>query len=359
MMYFGYSILLEWPDMKKMMQATMTMSIGVQVLARFNLYFLEPVTAPKCHELVVKFFESCDNFDQKRKKLLATYTRRLRFLFKVILALHAFCQFFPFCMSFFNFVVSGKTVPPIPAFAPFIDRHSIAGYFFNIFLQLVISVELYLGNPAGDCTYVLIVTHLKPRVDMLGCDLKDFEKFLSVNKEKLDENKEVIKGKLTNLINRHREILEFHEIFEVFISKQFFVLITINIYVICSSGISLLTSDYSIAIGIAILYPIQIFFVCTMGSFVRHQHQRLNQFLWEFKWYQLPVCYQKNYLFFMLNAQKPINLELLFIGVIDMELYTNVRKFYYEIQEFLASLLSQVINLIYSYFMIMWNMLED
>lgn len=97
-----------------------------------------------------------------------------------------------------------------------------------------------------------------------------------------------------------------------------------NIYVICTSGISLLTSEYSVAIGILTLYPIQIFFVCTMGSFVRHQHQRLNDFLWQFKWYKLSVCHQKIYLFFMLNAQKPLKLELLFIGDIDMELYTNV-----------------------------------
>lgn len=328
-LYFGFSISLEFPDMKKMMQATMTMTLGVQVVIRLILYLFNANQTYELHESIKQFYEVCDGFNRKRKNLLVILSKRLKIIFVVIFASHAFCQFFPFCISLFKLAWKGEKVPPIPAFVPGIDRDSIAGFSVNTFLQLFISLMLYQGNPAADCTYLLFVTHLKPCVDMFSCDLSDLEELLLSDEGKKQENLKIIKEKLRNLIEKHLEILNFFEILVKFINKQFFVLITFNIYVICSSGISLLTSDYSIAIGIALLYPIQIFFVCAMGSFVRHQHQRLNDILWQFKWYELPVRHQKSFLYFMLNAQQPMSLDLLFIGVIDMELYTNVRELIY------------------------------
>lgn len=315
--------------MKKMMQATMTMSIGAQVLFRIVLYFLDSTPFPLSYDMIYDFNESCENLKDEQKKLLAAFVRKLRIIFKVLFVLHGFCQFFPFFLSFFNFCFKGKTVPPIPAFVPLVDRNSVSGFFLNSFLQLIISVALFLGNPAGDCTYVTLVTHLKPRVDLLECDLSDLEAFLTDNQDKLELNKKQIAGKLKAIIGKHWEILKYHNIFSEVVNKQFFVIITMNIYVICSSGISLLISTYTIAIGIAILYPIQIFFVCLLGSFTRHQHERLNTILWNFKWYLLPACQKKNFLIFLLNVQQPRILQLLFIGDIDMELYTKVRKLCY------------------------------
>jgi hypothetical protein len=324
--YFGVSILLEFPDVKAMMQATMTMSIGIQIIIRLFLYLLDPSPAHVSIASIEKFYKISDGFDEKRQRVLRFFLRRLGKLFFIFMPLHAFCQFFPFLMSFYVYAVKGKAIPPIPAFVYGVARDSFFGYSLNVSLQLLISVMLYMGNPAVDCFYVIVVTHLKPMIDVLKCDLEDLQDFLTEKKEKLVENEKIIKEKLTNIVESHRKILEYYNGIATLISRQFFVLITMNIYCICSSGISLLTSDYTIAIGIGLLYPIQIFFVCTMGSFVRHQHMRLNQILWQFNWYQLPIHHQKHFLYIMLNAQQPISLELLFIGVIDMELYTDVGR---------------------------------
>jgi hypothetical protein len=119
-------------------------------------------------------------------------------------------------------------------------------------------------------------------------------------------------------------MVNYFHLFDAGVQYHFFVLVCFNIYVICSSGISLLTSKFTMAYGLAVLYPVQVFFVCCLGSFARHQHEKLTSILWKFKWYQLPKNMHKDYLIFLSSVQTPMKIEPLFIGVIDMELYTNV-----------------------------------
>lgn len=355
--YCGSAIAVEWPDYEKMLQITMTMSILIQTLTRFFCYIYDQKTCLKLHEVIVKFYEDCNELDEKTRKVSTINFQHLRTSFKIIFLIHVFCEFLPFIISLYDFAFNGKTIPPVPAFIPFLDRDSSISFFVNFIYQLFMAVMFTFFNPEVDWIYTLIISQTKAHVDVIESKLEKISVLIEDETAKRsDESKKMLKKSFVELVKNHRRMLDYFNLASRFISKQFFVLISVNIYVICSSGISLLTSGYSSAIGIVILYPIHIFYVCILGEFVKHQHKRLNALLWDFKWYNLPLSHQKDFLLFMLNAQQPLRLEMLFIGVIDLEFYISVSTspvFLRNKKNFL-----QVINLVYSYFMVMWKFIH-
>jgi 7tm Odorant receptor len=325
--YFVSSILHIWPDLKKIMNLTMVLSIGVQISIRLVLYLSNPQLVYKIHVAMIEFCEKCDSLGLNRRRLLVTNLQKLQKCFRLIKLFHGFCLFFPCFWSLFKFVWKVKTDPPIFAsFSFLIDDDSTLGYALHMIIQVALLVYHFIANSPTDCTYVLAINHVKSIVDIFECDLIELEEFLKSTPGKMVGSEIIVDKLMQKLIENHRECLRYFEMISQVLNKQFFVLITFNIYVICAGGITLLTSENSLAIGIAILYPTQVFFVCFFGSFVRSQHQRLNDIWLQFNWYQLPVYAQKNYSFVMMNIQQPLALSPVFIGVIDMELYTSVRK---------------------------------
>ena len=307
------------------MQVTMTMSVTFQALLRFSCYIADQKTCSKIQNSIVKFYEERDKSDGKVKDMLTSNTRHLRKVFVFVFIIHAFCELLPCFISLYGFVFNGKMLPPLPAFVPFVERNSFTSFWINFMIQLFMAALMIVANPQFDCTYILMVTHTKAHVDGIAYEL---EQMLVLVQEKSKESSaQVMKKKLVMLVEKHRMVLAYFDLASKFIRKQFFILISMNIYVVSSSGISLLTSEYSVAIGMAILYPIQILFVCIMGEFVKHQHERLNALLCDFKWYNLSLNHQKLYKFFLQNVQQPMKFELLFIGVVDLELYITVRPF--------------------------------
>ena len=329
-LYSGYSIVLEWPDLKKMMQVTMTMTITFQGILRFVCYIFDQKTCSEIQSSIVKFYEECDESVDKIKTIIATNTKSLRKAFAVVFAVHVVCEFLPFIISLYGFVFNGKMVPPLPVFVPFVQRDSLTSFCINFMLHLFMAAMMTMGHPEFDWTYIVIVTHTKAHVDGIAYELDQMSALVQdKTKENSAKNEKIIKKQFVELIEKHRMFIVYFKLASKFIGKQFFVLISMNIYVICSSGIALLTSDFSAAIGMAILYPIQILFVCIMGEFVKHQHERLNALLWDFDWFGLSVKHQKIYKFFLQNVQQPMRFEWPFIGVANLELYITVRTCLY------------------------------
>lgn len=201
--YLRNSVLQEWPDVKKMLQVTMVLSIGCQVLTRVLLYLMETGQTVCLFETMKRFYAAYDDSDATRKNLLVLHMKRLKIVFLILMALHAMCEFLPFGMSLVNFISKGKTDPVLPAVLPFLDPQSKVSFLLNFIFQFLIAFLLYIGNPLLEGTYALFVTHSKACVDMIACDLNEFEDFLMTNEKVFDKNQKVIKEKLTNLIEKY------------------------------------------------------------------------------------------------------------------------------------------------------------
>lgn len=313
---------MEYPDVKKMMEATMAMSIAAQIFLRFLLYMIFPESYAKMNEGLKEFYLKLDTSNEQRQRLLFTHISRLKSIIKFLFVIHAFCQFGPITWSFMTFFIRGHYLYPLPIYLPFINRYSTFGFIVNCCFQIYLNLALYFGNPAADSTYFMLIMQLKIEVDIFQCTLEDFSEILSLNDD--SAAKEKIDKMLVKVVDDHLSIVQFHQIVKSIINKQFFVLIAMNVYVICASGVSLITSEFTVTIGIAILYPVQIFISCALGTFICHQQDRLEAVLWEFDWYKLNTANKKKFLFSMLNVQQGLRLQPMFLGVINMELFTTV-----------------------------------
>jgi hypothetical protein len=221
-----------------------------------------------------------------------------------------------------KFFITGKITYAIPLFVPFFDRFSHLGYFLNGIAQLIPFATVSMSVPFADFVYFTFVSQMKIFVDIIEVDLDELENYLTTENRKRNERK--VKTKFIKIIQSHWEILVYHSSLTQVINSQFLSLISLNVITICVCGISLLTSEYYMAFGIAIFFPFQIFIACALGTMVRHQHERLLDLLVKFKWYKLPIGTQKEYRIFLFNAQQEISLSPLYLGTIDMELFSLV-----------------------------------
>lgn len=320
-----HSLLLEWPDIKKMVQATMIMSLVVQCGIRFLLYLLNTDLPPAIYGLVLdKFEEVYQEKNETKVELLHSHVRSQWFMIRVIWPLHGLCQFGPLVASFLNFVWNGTFKYAFPFFLPFFPRDSLAGYLVNCVVHVILDLMHYAANPLADCAYFLCISQIKLYVDLIECDIRDFSYFLSSFDVKCEEDIIKLRSLLERIIESHRQLANYNSRMSSFIVNHFTVLICLNVYVICSSGVSFLTSEYYVAIGLIVLYPTQILFVCSLGAFVNHQHERLMTILWNFEWYELPLNEQKDFLFLMMNVQQPLDLCSILVGAMNMELFTTV-----------------------------------
>lgn len=326
--YFINAILMDWPDIKKMLNSSAIMSIAIQCMIRIILYLRKNTHCADCFKSMFEFFERNDDVIHLRKTILKSNTKLLRMYFIYIQAFHLFCLFSPGFMSFYHFFIHGDFITPIPGYLPFIDPSSLLSFVANMTIQITILIIHAMANSAADCIYLVFCYVFKIYLDILECDLNDFDEYLS-GEDDNNKSKEKIDKYFVKIVKSHQAIVKFYD-FGYILGQQFFVMICFNIFIICFSGISLLTSKYTLCYGLAILYPVQVFFVCKLGSYVRDQNERLMDMMWKFNWYKLSKKSQKDFLFFLTTVQAPIEIKPTFLGVIDMELYTKVSFYFYE-----------------------------
>jgi hypothetical protein len=58
----------------------------------------------------------------------------------------------------------------------------------------------------------------------------------------------------------------------------------------------------------------------------KFQNEEFSRFLWDFPWYKLPKKQQKELCFIMLNANQSSEIELFYIGPLNLETFLNVWK---------------------------------
>lgn len=320
-----HSLLRDWPDLEKTLQATMMITGAVQIVLRFALYFFNAASIPVCRDIIIKYYEDNDNDDSRKTGILNNHLQFLKFISKLSILIHSLSHYAPIAWSLAVFFIKGNLVYPLPIFLPFLDRFSSTGFIVNCFIQIIMNFPICCGNPTLEILYFLLHSQMKLFVDLIECDLDDFSTVLLTNQNSSKKERQSIRERLKNLIDKHRQISSYHKLMIKFVNNQFSVILFFNVYVVCACGISLLASEYSMAFSVAALYPIQIFIVCAFGTFISHQHQRLYNMLWKFEWNLLPCSEQKKFLFFMMNVQEELNLELFMLGVIDMKLFTQVR----------------------------------
>jgi 7tm Odorant receptor len=317
---FFYSFYLEWPNAQKVFQATMPISFGFQALVRFSLYIIMPDIWVCICDTLIEFCEKHEKIKSHRKFLEKSLDATMKVVVFVA-CLHVICIYGPQLFCLINFLAYGSTVTPYPVTVPFVVPNTSTSFLVNFPLQVIMGLVVVLGFVSADSLSLMFALQSMTLVDVFKCDLDEFTEVINstnvISERKIDEM-------MKKVIDSHRQIKKYHDLLKAFGNQQYSMIVFFNVYVICACGVTLLTGNSFSAVGIAVQSLIQLLIACVMGTFISHQHERLINILMMFDWYKLPVHQQKNYLTFFVDVQRVLNLEPIFIGVIDMELFIAV-----------------------------------
>lgn len=295
-------------------------SFGFQALVRFSLYIIMPKIWTQICDTLIEFCEKHETIENHRSLV----EKNLNAALKVVIFmafLHIVCIYGPQLFCLVNFLAFGQTVLPYPVTVPGVIPNSVNSFIINFPLQILMGLVVVLGFVSADSLSYMFASQTMALVDVVRCDIDEFTHLLNSNEAK---NERKIDEMMRKLIDSHREIKKYHDLLKTFGNQQYSMIVFFNVYVICACGVALLTSDYYSSIGIAVQSLIQLLIACVMGTFISLQHDRLLGILTMFDWYKLQINQQKNYLTFLIDVQRVLNLEPIFIGVINMELFITV-----------------------------------
>jgi hypothetical protein len=181
-----------------------------------------------------------------------------------------------------------------------------------------------------------------PLNQLLKIQLQEITEFLQNNDMMIAKNKSKFKRHFKEVILSHRFIQEYIQDCKDLFEFLFFVCI-------CGAFISNTSSLYLAVVmkwigsyGILIVLICQVFYHCVIGyiyqnqvSFlktffgnsqncVKLQNEDLSDMIWNFPWYLLPLDLQKDFLFVMMNVARSSEINLFYIGSLNLETFVTV-----------------------------------
>lgn len=254
------------------------------------------------------------------KKCLRRVVKASYFVF----ILNLLCILGPLAFSLYKTIETGQSVITYPVIFPFVDPESMYGFSLNFSFQAILTTYAVAGFLVLDGQAFLYVLHTQVFVDGLASKLKRFSDYMTTTDARLPENRGTMRKMLLEIFEIHAELKVYCDWLQKFMGRLVFVVITTNTYVFCSSAILILTSVFYGGIGFVFQSFVLLLMYCSMGAYIRSQHEHLLDELSKFEWYKLPISEQKDWLNFLTKAQRPFDIKVIFIGHIDLELLIKV-----------------------------------
>lgn len=303
-------------DLKKIVEIALFGLIIVQGLSRVACHFFDFETVSELHTAALKLYEE----PEKSKKLESVLRNCLKLTWRISKLLFLFdlvSLSIPFIVCYARFLLFGEMETPFPIYLVFTDITSHRGYLVNIAYQLVLSILGICAYYATDGAYLFVTLQIKAFVDCFKCSIDELEDELTNSLTNVVK----ISSLMRNVVEKHHDIQNYHKLIAKRLNTVFLIIILFNTYIFCFCGVAILINHYYSAFGLACVVLTELFFICIIGTFVNHQHEKLMEFLWNFNWYKLPKPEQKNFLLLLANAQNVLNLNPTFIGEVNMELF--------------------------------------
>lgn len=316
-----YTVSQTWRDPVKLLQTTMPLSFAVQTTTRIFLILTESQPFVELRKIMENFY--ADNDAQKVYTKVSTRNLVLAYRIIIILTMiYTICFVGPMVYCLTNFLVYNSYLTPHPIMTPFINQQSTFGFAFNFALQSWMSTGLFLGFSSIDGQSILYVFHSMALADRFDIRVKHL--CLELNERK--NNQRCLELRMKEIFKCYTEIKEYCFWLKKYYLKPSFIIVVSNTYAICCCGISILVLNEYNVFGLALQASLILLVVCTLCTLFNHHHQRLSLVLYEFEWYKLPLAQQKSWLIFMMDVQQSMNVDLPFIGIIDMELLIKVKQ---------------------------------
>lgn len=359
--------------------------LGFQLVCRlFARYFNDDENLVIKVETVIEDFYKAMEKDLKNRKLLLKRITMIESMIKIYTFINMLTFATPTVTSLILSYVSNEYIMFVPFSLPFTDSRQTVGFAINEIAMSFYSVMFFELLIQQDLCFIYFTMQVIPMSDIFIQDLKKVGK-------KLEKYKKTLNGLLNQRLNREKsyklefdktQIVKIYEqksklifksksnamknrksitameeevinnikqfnsynnyisMFQPYIYMSSFVAIFTNAIGI---GLSIVVAKFfSISIGVSVIsiLTLQVLMPCLQGTIISHQNQKILNEVNGFPWYKMSIKMQKVWVQFIHQCQNANELEIMFIGVLNMECFKDV------------------MNGAYSYFMYVLNFLN-
>jgi hypothetical protein len=242
------------------------------------------------------------------------------------------------------YILYGKRILITEVYLPGVDHKTIFGFAVLTIFHLVGIVVAVVLTLSFDVMIICFSYFIVPLNKLLKIQLEEITEFLQNNDMKIVKNKLKFKKHFKEIILSHRFIQEYIQDCKDLLEFLFFVCI-------CGDFISNTASLYLAVVmkwvgsyGILIVLICQVFYHCFVGFIYQNQvsgrlkkclnfsfqnrtnlqNEELSDMIWNFPWNSLPLDIQKDFLFIMMNVAKSSEINLFYIGPLNLETFVTV-----------------------------------
>lgn len=323
------SILSEWPDRREVVKVSMGIGIFVQSLVKPVLSIVGGKSFGRLSNDVAEMYKKNELRDEKRRNVLNESVKNCDMIFKILFFIDASAVLIFFIYPMVVLFAVNKQNPMLPFYFPYIDRKSSTSFIVNSTIHGVLLVYTLLFHNSFDSIFTLFVMQVATKVKLMKIDFDELQEYLERSKLILNEpeTKLEIRRKLRSIIILQQELDSYIENLSEFFIKPCFVTSTTSIFSICIALVLMLMVKWVMSYGLVYALLGQLFVYFLYGTLVHHQIELLHNHIANFAWHLLDVAEQKSVAFMISKTQRPLSLEMMFIGRLTMETFTNVSIF--------------------------------
>jgi hypothetical protein len=204
------------------------------------------------------------------------------------------------------------------------DIESEAVYLLvSLYLALVTHVG-YVMLAIYDSTLVVFVTQMVTIADLFALRLREIGTEIANLDKKNIKYAATVKKLMKEIVDEHRKYNNYLKLFLDYANASIFLIISLSVISNAACLITIMTSDFFAAYGFLALCMVQLFVACIIGTTIAHQNEKIYACLCNFEWFNLPVSDQKTFLVILHNIQQSIDMNIPFIGFVNMELFKAV-----------------------------------
>jgi hypothetical protein len=243
------------------------------------------------------------------------------------------------------YIFYGKRILVTEIYVPGVDHKTISGFAFLTAIHSVTVAAAAILFLSFDVMIICFSYFILPLNKLLKIQLEELTEFLQNNDMKIARNKLKFKKHFKEIVLSHRFIQEYIQDCKDLFEFLFFVCI-------CGAFVSNTSSLYLVIVmkwiasyGTLIVLICQVFYHCVVGfiyqsqvseiwkklSIVtskkcikKFQNEELSDMIWNFPWYSLPLDLQKDFLFIMMNVARSSEINLFYIGPLNLETFVTV-----------------------------------
>ncbi|KAG5681811.1 hypothetical protein PVAND_011219 [Polypedilum vanderplanki] len=228
-----------------------------------------------------------------------------------------------------------------PIYLSFIDPNTLFGYIVNSTLLVFFTFLLYLLLMVADVLFIYFVYQCIPMMDIFCLKfyklneniskVKELKKVEPTTSKNIKTNEKFkVEDQLIDLIKEFKVYNDYVQTLVKFMKFTTLLALSQNSLAIAMSIV--VTLKYSKAIGTVmfIILSFQVLMPCVQGSLITHQKEKLLNELYRFPYYELSKHNQKMFLQFIHLCQNSNELKIPIIGVLNMEIFTNVMNDQFE-----------------------------